>query len=137
MEDIKYIVKPEDKVVIGILNVSLDEYLRKMLSNQMSWRFGTIAYEALENEDGWGIGKFEIKAIARCADDDEFDETYGKKLVEARIYKKLHNKVKLVLRKAVKDLWKVAYILEQEEVKHGRKEFYIKRDLKEYFGLKG
>ena len=135
MEDIKYIVKPEDKVVIGILNVNLGEYLRKMLSNQMSWHFGTIAYEALEDGDGWGIGNLEIKAIARCADGDEFDEAYGKKLVEARIYKKLHNRVKLVLRKAVKVLWKVAYIL--EEVKHGRKEFFIKRDLEEYFGLKG
>lgn len=133
---IKYIVKPEDKVVVGILNISLDEYLEKTLFDQMSNHYSVIAYESLKKGE-WCLGRLEIKAIARCADSDEFDETFGKKLVEARIYKKLHNKIKNLLRKAVKDMWKTAYILEQEEVKHGRKESYIQKDLEGYFNVKG
>lgn len=137
MSKIKYIVKPEVGVVVGILEVDLEEYLNSVLM-QMSPHLRGIAYNALQDADyPWGLGHYTIKAIARCSGDDEFDEIYGKKLVEARIYKKLHTKVKLALRKAIKDMWKAAYVFEKEELVHGRKEHSIQRDLEEFFDVKG
>ena len=136
MNNIKYIVKPEAGIVIGILEVNLEEYLNSMLM-QMNSQHRVIAYTALQNDCPWGLEHYTIKAIARCADDDEFDEIFGKKLVEARIYKKLHRKVKLALRRAIKDMWRVAHILENEELIHGRKEDGIQRDLEEFFDVKG
>lgn len=137
MNNIKFIVKPEEGVIVGILTGNMENYLESML-DQMPLKLRQIASTALSMPDYlWSFEDINIKAIARCAKGDKFDETFGKKLVEAKIYKKLHNKIKMKLRRAWTDLQKTAKRLEDEEVVHGRKEYMIQKDLEEYFDVKG
>ena len=81
--NIKYIVKPENRMVIGICKVSNYEILTRLEKH---------LDPSIWNECRWGNVKFEhaykeitLKAFATCDERDEFDENYGKKLVRAKL----------------------------------------------------
>lgn len=137
MNNIKYIVRPEDKVVVGILEVDLEDCLEPLFG-QMNPHLRSIAYKALEStEVRWVLDHYTIRGIARCADDDEFDEVYGKKLVEAKIYKKLHEKIQKALCRASDDMLNTVRKFTEEAVRHGKKVDGIQKDMKEYFNMEG
>lgn len=127
MNKIQYIVKPEEGVVIGLLKVDLAIYFKKITS-QMCQMHRFVAYDCL-----YPVDPIVIKGVAKCDAEDTFDEEYGKKLVEARIYRKLNRKIKLTLRRAIINLWKAAKKLQDVEIEYGRKEHALQEDLNSYF----
>ena len=118
----KFIVKPENKVVV--CNMSVD----MQLLNSECW--GQI------DSDWWNtkapmvnsFGSFTVTAKARCNPDDTFDEATGKKIAESRakakafktaknvwdcIAKGLFNKAKIA-----EKIYKNCAVIEQVEIKH-------------------
>lgn len=77
-----YIVKPEEKMVIGILECNKDAYgeFRNALGSLKYSQMFDFLYERSKDS----VGK-KIKAVARCADGDEFDVDTGKKIVDLRL----------------------------------------------------
>lgn len=138
---IKYIVKPEEKMVIGIYELPRSEILNELsnftyveceMIRDIFIRSGIFA----DSTNNPYQTKF-IKAIARCHGNDEFDEAFGKKLVEAKISKKRHE---IVCKQLVAILETIENF--QDKVidllaKHYDKQFHILRDLKDYFGVEG
>lgn len=77
-----YIVKPEEKMVIGILECNKDAYgeFRNALGSLKYSQMFDFLYERSKDS----VGK-KIKAVARCADGDEFDVDTGKKIVDLKL----------------------------------------------------
>lgn len=77
-----YIVKPEEKMVIGILECNKDAYgeFRNALGSLKYSQMFDFLYERSKDS----VGK-KIKAVARCADGDEFDVNIGKKIVDLKL----------------------------------------------------
>lgn len=140
-KEIKYIVKPEEKMVIGIYELPHSEVLCELNNFTYSEREIIRAIFLYSERFADDINnpyrtKF-IKAIARCHGDDEFDETFGKKLVEAKISKKRHE---IVCKQLIAILEIVGGFREKAMdllSKHDDKQFHILRDLKDYFGVEG
>lgn len=89
---IKYVVKPEEKMVIGWINMC--DAPKNITS--MSWemgqffpRFGYMMFP-LGVEDIFEQEDRVLKAVSRCDDRDEFDEKIGKKIVADVLEKKYH-----------------------------------------------
>lgn len=90
MNNIKYIVKPEDGMVIGIMedvkNINIE-----IAANEKCKLLDEVLYIKAFN-----IGKKypdKIKATARVKDGDNFDEVTGKRIVEKKLYRKLHERL--------------------------------------------
>lgn len=103
----KFIVKPENKVVV--CNMSVDMQLNKSECwNQMDndcWKDKApmVSYN----------GRFTVTAIARCNSEDTFDEATGKKIAESRAKAKAFKIARNVWDCIAKNLAKQAYIAEQ------------------------
>ena len=74
----KFIVKPENKVVV--CNMSVDMQLHK----SKSWRGIDTDWWATKAPKVNCYGEFTVTAIARCNSEDTFDEATGKKIAESR-----------------------------------------------------
>jgi len=78
-----YIVKPEEKMVIGILECDrhpIKEFEHILNVNQYCGVVNLFDLIALD----YFRGK-KIKAVAKCTDGDEFDVDTGKKIVDLRL----------------------------------------------------
>lgn len=129
---IKYIVKPEEGLVIGIYYGNERDDIWETIFSQlpMSEMFAVIELVcASGNKD------YTIKAIAKCSEEDEFDPEYGKKLVEAKIYRKLHANAIRKIEKLMKNFDKISMRLQNERIRHEWKVSNIDKDLKEYFKI--
>lgn len=140
MENIKYIVKPEDGVVVGIYKTDIyreGELLRcRTNAPDFMMYHGLLEdslREILTNDKGRDI---EIKAIAKCSPEDTFDEEYGKKLVAARIDYKYHKMMERVTRYIAKKLQKARRCMLEGEMLHQSKMDSIEDDLRGYFMVK-
>lgn len=74
----KFIVKPENKVVVCNMKVDMQ------LFNSECWRQIDPAWWATKAPMVNDFGKFTVTAKARCNSDDTFDEATGKKIAESR-----------------------------------------------------
>ena len=127
---IKYIIKPEDGMVIAVLKTSYRKFWQK-IESQLSWD----EYDALYQLKRPHYSALEIKGVAKCAEGDVFDEEYGMKLAEAKIYSKLHNIIARDIMNVVKKLDKMRYTLLSHSFKHISKSIKIDKDLGDYFGV--
>lgn len=89
MNDIKYIVKPEDGMVIGIMKNTKDMY-DEVTQSEKCDNLRTLISEIIDITAEYPS---EIKAIARVKDGDTFDEETGKRIVEKKLYRKLHDRL--------------------------------------------
>lgn len=140
MNNIKYIVKPEDGVVVGIYETDIyreAELLRcRIDAPDYMMYHGLLEYflrEILTNNCGKDIV---IKAIAKCSPEDTFNEEYGKKLVAARIDYKYHKMMERVTRYIAKKLQKARRCMLEGEMLHQSKMDAIEDDLRGYFMVK-
>lgn len=137
MKGIKYIIKPEDGVVVGIYetNVYREAELLRIRSNGPDYMtyhgfLEDSLREILTNNNG---SYFQIKAIAKCSHDDVFDAEYGKKLVAARIDYKYHKMMLSAVDYITKKLQKAEKAMLRGDFIHCEKMKSIKKDLNEYF----
>ena len=90
MNDIKYIIKPEDGMVIGIME-DVKNIHNEIVANEKYKLLDEVLYIKAFN-----IGEKypdKIKATARVKDGDKFDEVTGKRIVEKKLYRKLHERL--------------------------------------------
>ena len=113
---IKYVVKPEEKMVIGWFNMNDNFENVTTVGEEMEQlfpRFSWMLYP-LDIEDIYQPNDRVLKAVSRCDDRDEFDEKVGKKIVADVIEKKYHilmmKKFKQIERKA-QNIGESAYAL--------------------------
>ena len=136
MKGIKYIVKPEDGVVVGIYDTDIyreAELLRYRTDVPDFMMYHGIIEDSLR-EIFTNYGKdIKIKAIAKCSHGDVFDAEYGKKLVAARIDYKYHKMMLFVVDYITKKLQKAEKAMLRGDFIHSEKMKSIKKDLNEYF----
>lgn len=88
---IKYVVKPEEKMVIGWIDLrdynSVTGIYDETRNNRLpvDWLIMDLNIEDVREQDS-----HIIKAVSKCDDRDEFDEKIGKKIVADIIEKKYH-----------------------------------------------
>ena len=139
MENIKYIVKPEDGVVVGIYDTDVyrEAELLRIRTNVPDFMMYQGIIEDSLREILTNYGKdIVIKAIAKCSPEDTFDEEYGKKLVAARIDYKYHKTMERVARYIAKKLQKARRCMLEGEILHQSKMDAIEDDLRGYFMVK-
>ena len=115
MNEIKYIVKPEDGIVIGIMKNTKDIYDEVTQSAKCDNLLALISVIT----DICAEYPSEIKAIARVKDGDTFDEVIGKRIVEKKLYRKLHDRLARQysqLQDIIEDLYKTALNMESIHV---------------------
>ena len=128
-QETKFIVKPEDGIVVGIKEVDVGVLIDKVLAQIDFW--GRCAYEDLKTKGTFNVRTF--KAIARCSKDDKFDEEFGKKLVEARIWVKVHEAVMRELESVIENADRLVEVLWAGYELHGAKVEGIEDDMYDYF----
>ena len=75
----KFIVKPEEKVVVCVMNADIQ------LLKFDSWDMIKISdWKAKAPMVNNSCGMFTVTAKAKCATDDKFDEVIGKRIAESR-----------------------------------------------------
>lgn len=74
----KFIVKPEDKVVVCKMKVDMQ------LIDSECWPYIGAAWYGNKALKVNQFGEFTVKAIARCNPEDTFDEVIGKRIAESR-----------------------------------------------------
>ena len=131
MFEIKYIVKPEEKMVIGVAEFEYADLYNELDNftwpeREMVWRL-LLHMEANE--------PFTIRATAKCKDGDVFNEEFGKKLVEAKINKKRHEKSLRYAAKILDAMDRISGKTLRLYKKHLYKTEHINKDLIEYFGM--
>lgn len=139
MENIKYIVKPEDGVVVGIYDTDVyrEAELLRCRTNVPDFMMYQGIIEDSLREVLTNYGKdIVIKAIAKCSPEDTFNEEYGKKLVAARIDYKYHKMMERVTRYIAKKLQKARRCMLEGEMLHQSKMDSIEDDLRGYFMVK-
>ena len=115
MNEIKYIVKPEEGIVIGIMKNTKDMYDEVTQSAKCDNLLALISVIT----DICAEYPSEIKAIARVKDGDIFDEVIGKRIVEKKLYRKLHDRLARQysqLQDIIEDLYKTALNMESIHV---------------------
>lgn len=115
MNEIKYIVKPEDGIVIGIMKNTKDMYDEVTQNEKCDNLLALISVIT----DICAEYPSEIKAIARAKDGDTFDEVTGKRIVEKKLYRKLHDRLARQysqLQDIIEDLYKTALNMESIHV---------------------
>lgn len=139
MENIKYIVKPEDGVVVGIYDTDVyrEAELLRCRTNVPDFMMYQGIIEDSLREVLTNYGKdIVIKAIAKCSPEDTFNEEYGKKLVAARIDYKYHKMMERVTRYIAKKLQRARRCMLEGEMLHQSKMDSIEDDLRGYFMVK-
>lgn len=121
----KFIVKPENKVVV--CNMSVD----MQLMDSECWNHMDPAWWATKAPKVNQFGEFTVTAIARCNSEDTFDEATGKKIAESRAKAKAFKtatNVWLCITKGLKEQANIAgtmakncELVREVEVKHVEK----------------
>ena len=86
----KFIVKPENKVVVCIMKVDMQ------LTNSECWYSIDPKWWATKAPKVNYCGEFIVTAIARCNSEDTFDEATGKKIAESRAKSKAFKHIAIV-----------------------------------------
>lgn len=86
----KFIVKPENKVVVCNMSVDMQLFDSKL------WNHIDPAWWATKAPMVNDFGEFIVTAKARCNSDDTFDEATGKKIAESRARSKAFKTAKNV-----------------------------------------
>lgn len=121
----KFIVKPENKVVVCNMKVDM-----QLLDSEL-WGLSDPAWWATKAPMVNSFGEFTVTAKARCNSDDTFDEATGKKIAESRAKSKAFKTAKNVWDCIAKGLTEKANIagtiarncaaVEEIEVNHVKK----------------
>lgn len=74
----KFIVKPENKVVVCTMSVDMQ------LHKSECWRYINPKWWATKAPKVNCLGKFTVTTVARCNSEDTFDEAIGKKIAESK-----------------------------------------------------
>lgn len=127
--DITYLINKDKKIVVGYMHYFSPNM--DCIKEQLS-KWETYIVDDAKYCTNW-LKPIVFKAIAKCSPEDEFDADYGKKLVEARLWKKYHKRV-------MKDLFAMEISLNRVRMKimslmtkHAKKYGNIDNDLKNYF----
>ena len=121
----KFIVKPENKVVVCNMKVDMQ------LHESECWRYINADWWATKASKVNCFGEFTVTAIARCSSEDIFDEAIGKKIAESRAKSKAFKTAKNVwdcIAKGLVESAKMAEVMtkncaavEEIEVNHVKK----------------
>lgn len=86
----KFFVNANKKTVVCVIDFEINlleiEAVKRMLSDQCFSSF--IARISYDSERNFGICKFKVSGKAKAIDEDDFDETFGKRLAKTRAQKK-------------------------------------------------
>ena len=86
----KFIIKPEEKIVVGIFK---DKSNRYSLFDELFRHFNKKELEILVDlcrQKGYMLPDKPIRSIARCHEDDVWNEETGRKVAEAKLDMKRH-----------------------------------------------
>lgn len=118
----KFIVKPEDKVVVCNMKVDMQ------LMNSECWNYINSDWWATKAPKVNDFGEFTVTAVARCNSEDTFDETIGKRIAESKAKAKAFKTAKNVwgcIFRGLRDQTDIAgamakhcEVVEEAEVKH-------------------
>lgn len=131
--NIKYIVNPEKGVIVGLCDISMYEYLRKFFEKTLKWEESNVLEYMVDEKY---LRKQTYKAIAKCSGGDEFNEEFGMKLIEARIFRKVHANVMNMVDDYMNNIHKLDSKLSALFWRHKEKLDSIDKDLEEYFHVK-
>lgn len=101
----KFIVKPENKVVVCNMKVSM-----QLFDNSIMWNYIDSDWWATKAPMVNGCGEFTVTAKARCNANDTFDEVTGKRIAESKAKTKAFKIAKNVWSCIAKNLTKKANI---------------------------
>ena len=125
MNNIKYIIKPEEGMVIGMLDkkycpgVRIETYRKKP---GVLW----IAEHDIHDD-----GKY-YKAVAKAQDGDVFDEKVGKSIVAKKIKWKYHRNMMKKYQQNIDYFKNIVRELEKLERDHHEKMWKVDEELKKY-----
>ena len=125
MSDIKYIVKPEEGIVIGILDKANCTGARVEACRKMP---GSLWWE---DHDIYDDGDY-YKAIARVRDGDVFDEKVGKSIVAKKIKWKYHRNMMKKYQQNISHYKNIVKTLEELEAHHHAEMWKCDEELKKY-----
>lgn len=126
-KNIKYIVKPEEEMVIGIYEDNgedLKKCIYSLSANIQKAILGIVLVPRYPKQ---------IKAIAKCHDGDEFDEETGKKIVEAKINMKRHERMWRIHSHILESLQKAMNKLKNDQSVHLDKLYKIQDDYEKHY----
>lgn len=129
----KTIVKPEDKMVIKTGKLDANEIFNE-ITKGMSAAKKAVIRVVLWNKYDKHFDK--IRAIAKCAPDDEWDEEFGTKLAEQRFYLKRHERIIKIAQKLQHEFLGLAEKMSWIALEHAIKANRIQTDIVNYFCAK-
>lgn len=131
-KDIKFFVKPEERIIVGVYEEDEDIFMKEVYDKFPGWTLDVI--EAMISSDRFPTYPNVIRATAVCSEDDEWNEEIGKKVVEAKINLKRHNRVcnmVVFIGSALNDI--ALRLVHDIYNEHNRKAEAIEHDLDTYF----
>ena len=85
----KFFVNEEKKTVVCVINFEINlleiEAVQRLFDDQQFRDFINSNYNIEQN---FGVCKFKVSGKSKASDEDEFDETFGKRLAKTRAQKK-------------------------------------------------
>lgn len=129
----KTIVKPEDKMVIKTGKIDANEIFNE-ITKGMSAAKKAVIRVVLWNKYDKHFDK--IRAIAKCAPDDEWNEEFGTKLAEQRFYLKRHERIIKIVQRLQNEFLKLAEAMSWVVLDHAIKAKRIQTDIDNYFCAK-
>ena len=88
-KNIDYIVKPEERVVVGKYSTYMD--VQEWMDKYPKWKKAILKVARYTGKHPYYPEM--VKGIARCSEDDEFNEVTGKKLAEQKVNAKRHERI--------------------------------------------
>ena len=130
-KNIKYIVKPEEEMVIGIYDDNGEDLKKCIYSLSADIQNAIFDLVFIDNM----VQRYpkQIKAIAKCHDGDEFDEETGKKIVEAKIDMKRHERMWRIHSHILESLQKAMNKLKNDQSVHLDKLYKIQDDYEKHY----
>ena len=129
----KTIVKPEDKMVIKTGKIDANEIFNEITKGMSAARRAVIRVVLWNNYDK----HFDkIRAIAKCAPDDEWDEEFGTKLAEQRFYLKRHERIIKIAQRLQNEFLNLAEAMSWIAFDHAVKSKRIQTDIENFFCAK-
>ena len=129
----KTIVKPEDKMVIKTGKIDANEIFNEITKGMSAAKKAVIRVVLWNNYDK----HFDkIRAIAKCAPDDEWDEEFGTKLAEQRFYLKRHERIIKIAQRLQNEFLNLAEAMSWIAFDHAVKSKRIQTDIDNYFCAK-
>ena len=129
----KTIVKPEDKMVVKTGKLDANEIFEE-ITKGMSAAKRAVIRVMLWNKYDKHFDK--IRAIAKCAPDDTWDEEFGTKLAEQRYYLKRHERIIKIAQKLQNEFLGLAEKMSWIAFDHAVKAKRIQNDIDNYFCAK-